>query len=98
MTFTRFAVKQTDGPWGDVAMDLRADPQVKRTWGYKRLAKHLNENHKPVERVWIILEQMNVSYEFYIQVRKNRLVDECEFCGEDEDGDEHPCIPERGGR
>ena len=63
MSFVAFALKHKQGPWGDVAMDMRADPQIQRTWSYKRLSKYLLENHRPVERVWGILEEMKEGYE-----------------------------------
>jgi hypothetical protein len=95
MPFVAFALKHKQGPWGDVAMDMRADPQIKRTWGYKRLVKHLLENHRPVERVWCILEEMKVGYEKQREFKGHEYTkEECEFCAED-DVDGHECIPER---
>jgi hypothetical protein len=95
MTFTSFALKHTQGPYGDVAMDLRADPQVKRAWSYRRLCRHLMDNHRPVERVWLTLEAMKVSYDDHKEFKGHPLTqEECEFCGE-EDEDGHECLPER---
>jgi hypothetical protein len=97
MPFTRFATQHTTGPWGDVARDLRDDPQVKRTWSFKRLSKHLMDNHRPVERVWVILEEMNEAYKRQEMEEFQGFVypeEDCEFCGE-EDVDGHECIPER---
>ena len=63
MSFVAFALKQNEGPYGDLAMDMKADPQIKRAWGFDRLCRHLMDNHRPVERVWLTLEALKEDYD-----------------------------------
>ena len=78
-SFTRFALKQKDGAFGDVAMDIRDDPLIKRSWSFKQLSKHLMENRRPTERVWKILEEIDEIYKKLPKLKKG--VWQGEFAG-----------------
>jgi hypothetical protein len=47
--------KNSDTALGDVARDMMLDTGIKRSWGYMRLLKHMNEMNA-CERVYNLLE------------------------------------------
>ena len=48
--------KDDDNAIGDVARDMMLDTGIRRSWGYKRLVKHL-ESMNACDRVYYVLER-----------------------------------------
>jgi len=45
-SFVRFVLgHKIYSNWKPAVVAIEIDPQVKRAWSYKRLCKHINENH-----------------------------------------------------
>ena len=58
-SFVRFILKASthDTAYGDVARDIRDDPEVNRRWGYRSFIKHLDKRHAS-QRVYELVDAL----------------------------------------
>ena len=62
-SFVRYILKFKDHncPYGDVARDIMADPEVNRRWGYRRFVQHLIER-RASQRVFELIDNLQFEY------------------------------------
>jgi hypothetical protein len=63
-SFVRFALKykKSDCRFGDVARDIKEDPDVNRNWGYRRFKTYLEERNAS-DRCLICVEELKELYD-----------------------------------
>ena len=62
-SFVRYILKHKhqETPYGDVARDILADPNVKRNWSHRRLSKYLTEVGA-TQRVFELIDMLHWEY------------------------------------
>jgi hypothetical protein len=61
-SFVRFVLKykKDDSAWGDIARDVAADSEIKRTWNWEAFKKHVED--KACASAWAVMEEMKEAY------------------------------------
>ena len=74
-SFVRFVLKykKDDSAWGDVAKDVAADGEIKRTWNWRAFNKHVED--KASASAYAVMEEMRDAYEKTLPPKPCKIVD-----------------------